>query len=107
MVAIPREASRMNITMENLSSAPLLAPPLALSQAQLAFLSLHVSHRVEKWRWHWFETMLRATAGKRTATLGRGAAQELVDVGLMDWCGEGAWMQPTAAGRQRVQEGGK
>lgn len=87
----------MNITMERISSPP-LAPETTLSPAQLAFLSLHVLHHVERWQWHWFETMLRAHAGRRSATIWRDAAEEMVAWGLMEWGHGCADMKPTAAG---------
>jgi hypothetical protein len=94
----------MNITMESLSSAD--APPLApdaptLTPAQFHFLQLHVLHHVERWRWYWFETMLRAHASKRSATIWKDAADELVALGLMEW-GMGFSMRPTAAGAGMV-----
>lgn len=86
----------MNITMERIAP-PALAPAVPLSPAQLAFLTLHVRHAVTAWRWHWCETLLRATAGKRTATLWRDEACELVALGLMEW-GMGSQVKVTPAG---------
>lgn len=80
-----------------------MTPP-DLSAPQIHFLTLHVNHRVEKWRWHWFETMLRASAGKRTATLGREEVQELVDAGLMEFGMGCADLRPTEAGKQAAKE---
>lgn len=74
----------------------------ALSAPQIHFLALHVNHAVTAWRWHWFETMLRASAGKRTATLGREDVEELVRAGLMEWGMGCAWVRATAAGAQAV-----
>ncbi len=80
--------------------APLVpAAPFQPSQAQLHFLRLHCFHLVEQWRWHWYETMLRATTDRGvTATLWRDEVESLVSQGLME-AGMGYAMSVTDAGR--------
>lgn len=68
-----------------------------LSPFQQAFLRLHVLHQPEQWRWYWFEMMLRATAGRRTATLWADELAELLREGLME-PGMGMSVRATAAG---------
>jgi hypothetical protein len=81
-------------------------PFAPLSSSQFNFLSLHVDHVVTAWRWHWCETMLRATAGggarMRTATLWADELESLVASGLMEW-GMGSQVRPTSAGVELVR----
>lgn len=95
--------------MENLSpakAAKALPAPLTptLSSPQLAFLELHVMRHVDRWQWHWFETMLRAHAGRRSATIWQDEADALVAAGLMEWGHGCADMRPTAAGAGLVMQ---
>ncbi len=82
--------------------SPPLAPlaPFQPTRAQLHFLRLHCFHLVEKWQWHWFQTMLRATTDRDvTATLWADDVEELVREGLME-AGMGYAMSVTDAGRE-------
>lgn len=81
--------------------APLVpAAPFQPTRAQLHFLRLHCFHCVEQWRWHWYETMLRATTDRGvTATLWRDSVDELIREGLME-AGMGYAMSVTDAGRE-------
>lgn len=82
--------------------APLVPEPPAFtpSPAQLHFLRLHCFHLVERWQWHWYETMLRATTDRGvTATLWRDEVESLVSEGLME-AGMGYAMSVTDAGRE-------
>lgn len=78
-----------------------LSPPLAPfqpSRAQIRFMRLHTFHCVEKWQWHWLQTMLRATTDRGvTATLWVDSLEELVREGLME-AGMGYAMSVTDAG---------
>jgi hypothetical protein len=74
----------------------------ALSPDQAAFLSLHVHHNVEQWKWHWSYSLLRARTDKqRTASLSRLAVEQLVAWGLM-CVGAGHSMYVTSQGREAV-----
>ena len=76
------------------------AAPFQPTRAQLRFLRLHTFHCVEQWRWHWYETMLRATTDRGvTATLWVDSVEELVREGLME-AGMGYAMSVTDAGRE-------
>lgn len=80
-----------------------LSPPLAPFQpspAQIRFMRLHAWHLVEKWQWHWLQTMLRATTDRGvTATLWADDVESLVREGLME-VGMGYAMSVTDAGRE-------
>lgn len=77
-----------------------LVAPFQPSRAQLHFLRLHCFHLVEKWQWHWFQTMLRATTDRGvTATLWADDVEALVSQGLME-AGMGFVMSVTDAGRE-------
>lgn len=88
-----------------LVDSPPLAPlvpiaPFQPSPAQLRFMRMHAWHLVEKWQWHWFQTMLRATTDRGvTATLWADEVESLVSEGLME-AGMGYVMNVTAAGRE-------
>lgn len=83
--------------------SPPLAPFLP-SPAQIRFMRLHAWHLVEKWQWHWFQTMLRATTDRGvTATLWVDDVEALVSEGLME-AGMGYAMTLTAAGREMLAE---
>ena len=83
--------------------SPPLAPlvpvaPFPPSRAQIRFMRLHTFHCVEKWQWHWFQTMLRATTDRGvTATLWVDEVESLVSQGLME-AGMGYAMSVTDAG---------
>lgn len=63
-------------------------------------MRLHAWHLVEQWRWHWYETMLRATTDRGvTATLWVDDVDVLVSEGLME-AGMGFAMNVTDAGRE-------
>lgn len=80
--------------------SPPLAPAFAPSAAQMRFMRLHLLHVVEQWRWHWLDTMLRATTDRGvTATIWRDALDELVREGLMRR-GLGFAMELTMKGRE-------
>lgn len=82
-----------------LSSSPPLAP-FQPSRAQIRFMRLHAWHLVEKWQWHWLQTMLRATTDRGvTATLWADSVEELIREGLME-AGMGYAMSVTDAGRE-------
>lgn len=88
-------------TLPTIASPP-LAPlaPFLPSPAQIRFMRLHAWHLVEQWRWHWFETMLRATTDRGvTATLWRDEVESLVSQGLME-AGMGYCMEVTPRGRE-------
>jgi hypothetical protein len=55
--------------------------PLTVSQHN--FLRLHVKHAVEMWKWHFCSTQLRASAGKRRATIWVDELHDLVARGLV------------------------
>jgi hypothetical protein len=84
--------------------ATVFADPAAPSPVALDFLALHVLHGVTAWRWHWCETMLRATAGLRTATLWRDDVDDLVQAGLMEWGLGCADVRPTSKGVELVRK---
>lgn len=79
------------------------SPPLAPFQptrAQIRFMRLHAWHLVEKWQWHWFQTLLRATTDRGvTASLWTDDVEVLVREGLME-AGMGFCMDVTEAGRE-------
>lgn len=80
--------------------SPPLVPAFQPSRAQLHFLRLHTFHCVEKWQWHWFNTMLRATTDRGvTATLWADSVEELIREGLME-AGMGFCMEVTPKGRE-------
>lgn len=82
--------------------SPPLAPaaPFQPSPAQLHFLRLHCFHLIEKWQWHWLQTMLRATTDRGvTATLWADSVEDLIREGLME-AGMGYAMSVTDAGRE-------
>lgn len=85
----------------HIDSPPLV--PLASfqpSRAQIRFMRLHAWHLVEKWQWHWLQTMLRATTDRGvTATLWVDDVESLVSQGLME-AGMGYAMSVTDAGRE-------
>lgn len=84
-----------------LLQAPPLVPFLP-SPAQIRFMRLHAWHLVERWQWHWFQTMLRATTDRGvTATLWADSVEELIHNGLME-AGMGFCMTLTAAGREML-----
>lgn len=66
-----------------------LAPPLAPfvpTAEQERFLAIHAKHVVVKWVWHFKETLLRAyTERGLSAAISRGAVDDLVTAGLMEW----------------------
>lgn len=73
-----------------------------INETQRAFLRLHVKKLVERWRWHFQDTQLRAYAGKRTATISRAEFDDLISRGLM-FKGHGAAdVHPTETGRQLI-----
>lgn len=84
-----------------LQTPPLVpAAPFQPSRAQIRFMRLHTFHCVEKWQWHWLQTMLRATTDRGvTATLWRDSVDELIHEGLME-AGMGYAMSVTDAGRE-------
>lgn len=85
-----------------LTSSPPLVPAFQPSRAQIRFMRLHAWHLVEKWQWHWFQTMLRATTDRGvTATLWVDDVEELVSEGLME-AGMGYAMNVTSAGREML-----
>lgn len=81
------------------------SPPLAPFQpspAQIRFMRLHAWHLVEKWQWHWLQTMLRATTDRGvTATLWVDSVEEMIREGLME-AGMGFCMSVTDAGREML-----
>ena len=84
-----------------IASPPLVpAAPFQPSHAQIRFMRLHAWHLVEQWRWHWYETMLRATTDRGvTATLWVDSVEELIREGLME-AGIGFCMSVTSKGRE-------
>lgn len=83
-------------------ASPPLAPlaPFLPSPAQIRFMRLHAWHLVEKWQWHWLNTMLRATTDRGvTATLWADSVEELIREGLME-AGMGFYMDVTSKGRE-------
>lgn len=84
-----------------LQSPPLVpAAPFQPTRAQIRFMRLHAWHLVEKWQWHWLQTMLRATTDRGvTATLWVDSVEELVREGLME-ASMGYAMSVTDAGRE-------
>ena len=54
-----------------------------MTPTQRTFLAFHVSHTVERWRWHFLGTQLRAHAGRRTATIWKDELDALLEAGLM------------------------
>lgn len=91
--------------LPTIDSPPLVpAAPFQPSRAQIRFLRLHTFHLVEKWRWYWLDTMLRATTDRGvTATLWRDEVESLVSEGLME-AGMGFCMSVTDAGRELLAE---
>jgi hypothetical protein len=89
-----------NYTELALHDSPPLVPAFAPSPAQIRFMRLHAWHHVEKWQWHWLQTMLRATTDRGvTATLWVDSVEELIREGLME-AGMGYAMSVTDAGRE-------
>jgi hypothetical protein len=62
--------------------SPSLAP---LSIPQRNFLALHARYFVERYRWYFSQTQLRAFAGTESATLWRDELDDLVARGLMQY----------------------
>lgn len=88
--------------VQHIQDAPPLAP-FHPTVAQMRFMRLHLLHVVEQWRWHWCETMLRATTDRGvTATLWRDSVDELVREGLMRR-GLGFAMELTNRGREMCE----
>lgn len=82
--------------------ARLIVTDADLSASQLNFLRLHVKHVVEKWKWYFMGTQLRASAGIRKATITSGELTDLVMRGLMRR-GGGEAVYATDDGRALVQ----
>lgn len=91
----------MTDTPPLLLSPPLVpAAPFQPTPAQIRFMRLHAWHLVEKWQWHWLQTLLRATTDRGvTATLWAGDVEALIQEGLME-AGIGYAMSVTDAGRE-------
>lgn len=78
---------------------PALPPAFVPSPGQLRFLRLHALHLVERWQWHWLDTMLRAYTDRGdTATIWRDDVEQLLQQGLME-AGMGFTMSVTIKGR--------
>lgn len=75
-------------------------PPAPLSPAQLAFLTLHATRLVTAHRWHFSDCALRATAGRRTATIWADDLADLIGRGLMEQGAGYADVRCTEAGRE-------
>lgn len=73
--------------------------PEPLSPAQLNFLTLHATRLVTEHRWHFSECALRATAGRRTATIWADDLADLIGRGLMEQGAGYADVRVTEAGR--------
>ena len=88
-----------------IDSPPLVpAAPFQPTRAQIRFMRLHAWHLVEKWQWHWFQTLLRATTDRGvTASLWVDDVEALIREGLME-AGMGCTMEVTDAGRELVDE---
>lgn len=70
-----------------------------LTPSQLAFLRLHVKHGVDMWQWHFCDSMLRAHAGHRRATIWRDDLDNLIARGMVVR-GVGVTIYPTIDARE-------
>lgn len=54
-----------------------------MTPSQRTFLAFHVTHQVERWKWHFLNTQLRAHAGRRSATIWADELAGLLEAGLL------------------------
>lgn len=73
-----------------------------LTRSQLNFLALHSRTVVDRWKWHFRETQLRAHAAQRSATVSRDELTDLIERGLMYQVGGSFAVYPTSDGKALV-----
>jgi len=77
------------------------AAPPDLTFSQRNFLALHALRLVDRWKWHFMETQLRAHAGRRKATIWRVELDNLIARGLIE-ASHGVSYRVTEAGRETI-----